>query len=405
MAEQDVLERPFDIREMFFSRTDFKGKVLSGNQVFQRVSGYDWTEMYNRAHNIVRHPDMPKGVFHLFWSFLENKKPIGAYVKNKAKDGRPYWVFAVAVPLEDGYLSVRIKPSSQLFPIIQAAYADLKKRETSDKLTPAQSEELLLKQIRVLGYSSYEKLMTECFLHELESRQKIIGGNSLGVIELLKEASHLGASLSDELTRVIQTQKESKFLPLNLEVSSAHLNEEGAAISVVASSYQKLVAEVQSEISRFKESAENVILKLQENQFLISAKYLMTEIVTFFKTEKDNTNINVQEETTRLLEQSEKYQTKAQASVQDVLQSLKTFKSACESMRSSITGLEIMRLTGKIEAARLGQASKTFEGIIGQLKQFQMVLFGVLEEIEKNTFKLQNCSEGILESSQKEKNL
>jgi hypothetical protein len=62
-------------------------------------------------------------------------------------------------------------------------------------------------------------------------------------------------------------------------------------------------------------------------------------------------------------------------------------------------------LTGKIEAARLGQASKTFEGIIGQLKQFQMVLFGVLEEIEKNTFKLQNCSEGILESSQKEKNL
>ncbi len=401
MNDQNLNERPFDFHEMFFSRTDFKGKVISGNKVFQRVSGYNWSEMRNRAHNIIRHPDMPKGVFYLFWSFLEEKKPIGAYVKNKAKDGKHYWVFAVAVPLDDGYLSVRIKPSSSMFQIIEAAYGELKRKELSEKLSPEQSRNALLEQINTLGYKSYEKLMTDCFLLELESRQKKLGSNSLGVVSLLKQASDLGTILGNELNRVFQSHEESKFLPLNLEINSAHLSKEGAALAVVAASYQKLSQEVQNEIQRFRDSAEHVISRLQENQFLMSAKCLMTEIVSFFRSEPGNEEIDISDETRRLLEQSEKYQNQSKISVIEVLQSLKTFKSVCESVRSSVTGLEIMRLTGKIEAARLGSVSESFNVIIGHLKQFQGVLLSVLDKIEESRYNLEDCSTKILEESQK----
>ena len=55
-------EVPFTFEELFFSRTDWRGVILAGNSVFQRVSLYDWDELIQKPHNVIRHPDMPKGV-------------------------------------------------------------------------------------------------------------------------------------------------------------------------------------------------------------------------------------------------------------------------------------------------------------------------------------------------------
>ena len=51
-------------------------------------------------------------VFRLLWDTLGAGRPIAAYVKNRAKDGSYYWVVATAVPSGDGYLSIRLKPTS-----------------------------------------------------------------------------------------------------------------------------------------------------------------------------------------------------------------------------------------------------------------------------------------------------
>ena len=82
--------------ELFFSRTDEKGIILSGNDIFVKVSGYRREELIQNPHNIVRHPDMPKAVFKLFWQTIQAQQPICAYVKNMAADGSYYWVFATA---------------------------------------------------------------------------------------------------------------------------------------------------------------------------------------------------------------------------------------------------------------------------------------------------------------------
>ena len=118
-------EREFKIEELFFSVTDEKGIVQFGNNVFTRISAYTEEELIGAPHNIIRHPDMPRAVFKLLWDYLEAGKTIGAYVKNLAKDGCYYWVMAIVMPCLNGYLSIRLKPSSPFFDLIHTLYQEI----------------------------------------------------------------------------------------------------------------------------------------------------------------------------------------------------------------------------------------------------------------------------------------
>ena len=149
------------------SRTDDRGVIQSANSTFQRLAGFEWNELLGAPHKIIRHPDMPKGVFHLFWERLKSGKPIGAYVKNKAKDGRFYWVFAIAMPVHGGYVSVRLKPTSDCFAKVRQAYGVLLEAEKKENLTPAQSADRLHKMVRDLGYDCYREAMATWIRSEI----------------------------------------------------------------------------------------------------------------------------------------------------------------------------------------------------------------------------------------------
>lgn len=102
--------------DFIVSKTDLKGRITYGNRIFIEFSGYEERELLGAQHNIIRHPDMPRAVFKLLWDSIQNKRECNAYVKNLAKDGSFYWVFANVTPSFDrdghviGYFSVRRKP-------------------------------------------------------------------------------------------------------------------------------------------------------------------------------------------------------------------------------------------------------------------------------------------------------
>jgi len=83
--------------------------------------------MIGAPHNIIRHDDMPAGVFKLMWDDLEAGLPVCTYVLNRAGDGLDYWVFATVTAVEDGYVSVRTKPLDQDAFAAAADLADLVK--------------------------------------------------------------------------------------------------------------------------------------------------------------------------------------------------------------------------------------------------------------------------------------
>jgi PAS domain S-box-containing protein len=174
--------RQFDIEEVFFSTTDSKGRITAGNDVFVRISGYSYDELIGKAHNIIRHPDMPRCVFKLLWEYIQAGRPIAAFVKNMAKDGKYYWVVALVEPIEGGYLSVRFKPSSPLLEIVNALYAELLALEQnieeseggSNEKGMIASRELLLEKLASLKFANYDQFMRVAMLTEIRSRNKAL---------------------------------------------------------------------------------------------------------------------------------------------------------------------------------------------------------------------------------------
>ncbi|MGE3772639.1 MAG: methyl-accepting chemotaxis protein [Gammaproteobacteria bacterium] len=101
------------------SEADKKGDILSCNDKYTEISKYARDELIGHGHNITRHPDMPKAVFKEMWNTIGHGKIFRGVVKNRAKDGTPYYVDAVIAPIlgDSGkpkkYLGVRYDITAQ----------------------------------------------------------------------------------------------------------------------------------------------------------------------------------------------------------------------------------------------------------------------------------------------------
>lgn len=72
-AEHHVQEVGVD--DLFFSTTDHRGVVTDFNDVFVRLSRFPAEELNGAAHNVIRHPAMPGGVFRVMWDTLHAGEP------------------------------------------------------------------------------------------------------------------------------------------------------------------------------------------------------------------------------------------------------------------------------------------------------------------------------------------
>ncbi len=92
------IERTLPDNSYIVSKTDLKGKITYANRIFMDMAHYSEKELLGIQHNIIRHPDMPRGAFKFVWDTIAQGKEVFAYVKNLAKDGHYYWVFANITP-------------------------------------------------------------------------------------------------------------------------------------------------------------------------------------------------------------------------------------------------------------------------------------------------------------------
>ena len=148
--------------DFIVSKTDLKGRITYGNEIFIKMSGYSEAELLNAPHNILRHKDMPATVFKLLWDRLKTKKTINAYVKNRCKNGDFYWVFANVTPSLDkegnviGYYSVRRKPKESSLSDVEELYTLLLKSEKSSGVS---SSDKLLEDILNEKGVSYDEFI------------------------------------------------------------------------------------------------------------------------------------------------------------------------------------------------------------------------------------------------------
>jgi aerotaxis receptor len=113
------------------STTDIKGRITYVNPYFIEVSGFSPQELLGKAHNIVRHPDMPPEAFADLWESLKTGLPWTGLVKNRRKNGDFYWVVANVTPVKQdgktvGFMSVRTRPERAQVEAADALYRRLR---------------------------------------------------------------------------------------------------------------------------------------------------------------------------------------------------------------------------------------------------------------------------------------
>ncbi len=373
----------FNIDELFFSRTDTRGVILSGNSVFQRVSEYAWGELLHKAHNVIRHPDMPRGVFYVLWDNLKKGKPIAAYVKNRSKNGKFYWVYALVLPIDDYFLSIRIKPTSPIFKTIESEYKKILDCERNQKINPHESSLKILEDLNNIGFFDYESFMTHALITEMTSRKiKLNLGQSIelnSLDQMLKITNQIEKSSNE----IGDSFKKNSYVPLNLEIQTMHIGEDGASIGVVANKYNEMSSEARWKILEFQKTCVKVRERVHRCQINLASCELINEVIIFFKSEKDVGPINTETELFLLTKLRDQYTDITKIEIQCLRDEFSAFLNSCQHLKTLSSGLEIVRITGRVEAARIPK-QKQIDDLIKQLTDFLNLLNNSLNTLELN---------------------
>lgn len=117
--------------DLIVSKTDMKGRITYVNRTFMRISNYAEHEVMGKQHNVIRHPDIPRGVYRLLWQTLKAEQEFFGVVKNLTSDGHFYWVLA-NVTLDRnangeviGYFSVRRCVAPDAVRVASDLYAEM----------------------------------------------------------------------------------------------------------------------------------------------------------------------------------------------------------------------------------------------------------------------------------------
>lgn len=398
MTEGRILidqEVGFNINELFFSRTDERGIILAGNSVFQRISLYSWEEILKKPHNIIRHPDMPKGVFYLLWDTIKQSLPIGAYVKNRAKDGRYYWVFAIVTPIEGGYLSVRLKPTSEIFNTVIEAYKNFLLYEQSGKISNKDSLAHIANSLSNLGFLDYFDFMSTALATEISCRNKALSAVEDHEITEYISIKNSAKKLIELANQIFEVYQKTIFVPLNIKVQSAHMQEKGASIKIISDNYSALSIEIEQSMSTFVSSAKEVFAKVNNGMFMTCTAKIQKEIINDFKKESSDN----ESEVNFLETQCQVYKERSINSLKEILKQIEVFVASCKNMRRLALALEVTRIMGKIEVSRIDEVNSNLSALIIELEEFQALILNGLKEIDlanriisKNAESLLNCA-------------
>ncbi|MBK7960584.1 MAG: PAS domain-containing protein [Bdellovibrionales bacterium] len=403
-------ESPFEIEELFFSKTDLRGLILSGNSVFVRVSKYSAEELKGVPHSVVRHPDMPRIVFKLLWDTIGARKPIAAYVKNLSKDGSYYWVFALVLPVEGGYLSLRLKPTTAVFEKVISLYSETLVVEKFEGLDAALS--LVMSSLNSLGFSTYQEFMTAALTAELQARDQAIlsqskrGNPRKAKNALLSEMSSIqeafgavflnlvgltvyGAEIRSATLKLLSSLSSFGRLSINMAIGADRLGSQGMTMAEVSRGLQRQATLVQEKGELFQKSLKAVMDEVNKSLLEIGAGKLGVEMLHFFiletaqraEVEEDDFSADIPQNYKLLLQLLSESRSRTLNELELVRKNLLGFQSHARELMEVGAGLEVIRVAGKIEIASL--AADQAEDFYSQLERMSAFLEELTSSLKK----------------------
>lgn len=420
-------ESPFGFDEFFFSTTNTRGVIRFGNDVFVRVSDYPREKMLGAPHSIIRHPDMPRAVFKLFWDTLKAGDAIGAYVKNLAGNGSYYWVFAFAFPIENGYLSIRFKPSSPTFQVVQQIYQEVLDFEQKNDSLEA-SEKFLIDKIKGCGFKNYMDFMVKATLAELSSRALQVHKNP-AAHQGTQEAGRFGqiaqttnsalSRLNDIFERVRGFQSSNdvlvetmealereflklKFTSINMTIAAAKFGNVAASLGVVSKEFSGLSEKIEENLKGLNTFVQKLVEVIQQCSFRASGLNSQMLMVDFFVKESilkmqqsDNAFAEMAENQRDFSLLFKEYSSKLGREVSLLSKNLTEIEVAMREVSKSIVGLEVIKQIGAVESAREDEVRQAFIHYLEDMDRFIQFLREATKGISKEAESLKDNSQAI----------
>ncbi len=372
----------FGIEDLSYSRTDNKGVILSGNETFRRVSGYEWSELVNAPHNLLRHPDMPRGVFHLLWSHIEAGKPVGGYVMNRTKDEAPYWVFVVMVPIEQGYVSVCLKPASGLLDKIRGLYDTLRKAEDDENVSPEASSTALQEALADEGYENYAHFMSYALCEETIARCEALNQVVPARIPALRNITKHVETIGKFGSTVEMLFSRTEQIPYNMRLQAGRLEGADGPISVISDNHRQMAQMLSHSLVGFRDAAEVGAEPLREALFLTAVSGLVPDLQRFHSREVSEDTEAHRRDLVALNQLEQSFHMQARAAILDVADKVRQFARICRDMRRMMSGLEMTRIMCKIERSKAQGDTEGLDEIVNRLQSSEQDLDKVMTQIE-----------------------
>jgi len=252
------------------SATDSKGRITFCNETFTRIVGYEAEELLKKAHNIVRHPDMPAAAFQLLWDRLDSGKPWMGIVKNRCKNGDHYWVDAYVTPLKDGdavsgYESVRVKADPMAIGRAEKVYRRINLGKTA--IPPARIWWDKVSGIFRQGRQHAIMAMVENVIDDPLAAYIYTGRTDLqGQVELalISQRAHLRTALGRMVESATEVKHRAESTRDHVYLSHEGMNNQQKETEHVAHSMQQMAQAVQEVAASASETSSVTSGALQQ---------------------------------------------------------------------------------------------------------------------------------------------